>query len=288
MPSILNFYMDDSGTRAPNRRPLAYDPSRHEFFALGGVLVKEEDEGLVRGAYDEFCHRWSIRYPLHSVEIRHGSHAFSWLKRGSDDFERFMRDLSRFLTAIDVIGIACVIDRPGYDARYRERYGRRQWHLCQTAFSIVVERAAKYARENERRLRVMPERSSRDDERRLRAYFGQLREGGAPFDVQSSSSYAPLTAAQLKELLYELRFKAKSSPMAQVADLYLWPMAIAGYDENNRAYGMLKAAGRLIECRVPEPQWGERATKYSCFELVREDQKRQRPRPSSEPLRRPS
>jgi hypothetical protein len=78
-------------------------------------------------------HRWSIHYPLHSVEIRHSSNAFSWLKRGADEYEKFMRDLSRFLTKIDVVGLACVVDRPGYDMRYREKYGRRQWHLCQTA-----------------------------------------------------------------------------------------------------------------------------------------------------------
>jgi hypothetical protein len=94
-------------------------------------------------------------YPLHSVEIRHSSHAFSWLKRGADEYEKFMRDLSRFLTTIDLVGLACVVDRPGYDARYREKYGRRQWHLCQTAFSVVVERAAKYARDSGRKLRVI-------------------------------------------------------------------------------------------------------------------------------------
>ena len=156
----------------------------------------------------------------------------------------------------------------GYDARYREKFGRRQWHLCQTAFSVVVERAAKYARDNGRKLRVMPERSSRDDERRIRTYFDGLREEGMPFDTQSSSLYAPLHAGEFRDTLYELRFKRKSSPMAQVADLYLWPLAIAGYDEGNRAFGLLRTAGRLIECRLPEPQWKFRGTKYSCFELV--------------------
>ena len=268
MPRVLNFYMDDSGTRAPNRKPLPFDPHRHEFFALGGVLINEEDEGAARTAYEEFRHRWLIDYPLHSVEIRHSSRAFSWLKRGADEYEKFMRDLSRFPTKIDVVGLACVGDRPGYDARYREKYGRRQWHLCQTAFSVVVERAAKYARDNGRKLRVMPERSSRDDERRIRAYFGSLREKGAPFDGQSSSQYAPLRADEFCDTLYELRFKAKSSPMAQVADLYLWPLAIAGYDERNRAYGLLRDAGRLIESRLPESQLTARGTKYSCFELV--------------------
>lgn len=133
MPSVLNFYMDDSGTRAPNRKLLAYVPGVHDCFALGGVLVREEEEARVRAAHEEFCHRWSIEYPLHSVEIRHRSHKFSWLKR-DEVSTKFMRDLTRMPTSVDVLGIACVVDRPGYDARYRERYGRRQWHLCQTAF----------------------------------------------------------------------------------------------------------------------------------------------------------
>lgn len=268
MPHVINFYVDDSGTRMPNRKALEFDTRRHEFFALGGVLIAEENESAVRAAYDSLCRNWSITYPLHSVEIRHSSHAFSWLKRGSNEYERFMRDLSRFLTAIDVVGLACVIDRPGYDARYREKYGRRQWHLCQTVFDIVVKRAAKYARDQRRKLRVMPERSSRDDERRIRTYFERLRLEGSPFDKASSAQYAPLVAHELQDTLYELRFKSKTSPLTQIADLYLWPIALAGYDYGNRAYGLLRDAGRLIEHHLPECKWGERGTKYSCFELV--------------------
>lgn len=268
MVRILNFYVDDSGTRRPNRKPLRFDPNLHEFFALGGVLINEEEEGGARVAYEEFCHRWRITYPLHSVEIRHSSHKFSWLERGTDEYNRFMRDLTRFLTEVRVVGVACVVDRPGYDARYREKYGRRQWHLCQTAFSIVVERAAKYAREDGRKLRVMPERSSQGDERRIEAYFDSLKQNGAPFDRQSSSSYAPLSSEQFRDTLYELRFKRKSSPMIQVADLYLWPLAMAGYDGGGRAYDALKAAGRLVENRLPEDKWPESGTKYSCFDLV--------------------
>src|SRR5437667_6028859 len=98
MPRILNFYMDDSGTRAPNRKPLLFDSGKYEFFALGGVLVKEEDEGGVRKAHADLCDRWSISYPLHSVEIRHSSRAFSWLERETDEYQRFMKDISRFLS----------------------------------------------------------------------------------------------------------------------------------------------------------------------------------------------
>lgn len=142
MTRVTNFYMDDSGTRTPNRKPLDFDPCTRNFFALGGILIDEEDEAAARKAHEDFCARWSIDYPFHSVEIRHSTGRFSWLKRGTEEYERFMRDLTRLLTSINVLGIACVIDRPGYDARYRDKYGRRQWHLCQTAFCIAVERAA--------------------------------------------------------------------------------------------------------------------------------------------------
>jgi hypothetical protein len=119
----------------------------------------------------------------------------------------------------------------------------------------------------------MPERSSKDDERRIEAYFDSLKQDGGPFDRQSSSLYAPLSSEQFRDTPYELRFKRKSSPMIQVADLYLWPLAMAGYDEGNRAYDALKAAGRLMENQLPEDKWPERGTKYSCFDLVWQDRK---------------
>jgi len=268
MPRILNFYMDDSGTRTPDRKPLAFRPDVREFFALGGVLINEEDEGAARKLHDEFCKRWSIRYPLHSVEIRNCKNAFSWLKRDTDEYERFMRELSKLLTSMSVIGIACVIDRPGYDARYREQYGRRMWHLCKTAFCISVERAAKYARRDTRKLRVMPERSSKADEALLETYYAELRRSGAPFDARSAGIYAPLSAEELRSTLYELRFKSKTSPLGQIADLFLWPMAVGGYDSECRPYQALKDAGRLIECHLDEEAHSSCGTKYSCFELV--------------------
>lgn len=268
MPRVLNFYMDDSGTRKPNRKPLAFKPASPEFFALGGVLVKEENEGSVRAAYDAFCKKWSIAYPLHSEEIRHSSGKFAWLQRGTGDYSKFMRDLTRLLSDISVTAIACIIDRPGYDDRYRAKYGRQQWHLCQTAFCIAVERAAKHALADDRKLRVMPERSSRDDELRLKRYFGELREKGLPFDKGSSAAYAPLGADALAGVLYELRFKQKSSPLAQIADLFLWPMVKAGYDATYRPYVLLKEAGRFIERQLEEEECATRGSKYSCFHLV--------------------
>lgn len=274
MPRVLNFYMDDSGTRTPDRRPLAFDPAARDFFALGGVLINEEDEAGARKLHADFCARWSIDYPLHSVEIRHGTGAFTWLKRDGAEYGKFMRDLTRTLLAMEVLGVACVMDRPGYDARYRSKYGRRQWHLCQTTFAIVVERAAKLARRDGRKLRVMPERSNKSDEDRIRRYYNDLATSGPPFERASSARYAPLAATEFAETLHEIRFKSKSSPMAQVADLFLWPIALAGYEPDNRAYVAIRDAGRLIESRLADEEIETCGSKYSCFDLVRQHQRR--------------
>jgi hypothetical protein len=68
--------------------------------------------------------------------------------------DRFMRELGAMLLSVPVIGFACTVDRPGYNHRYREKYGRQTWMPCRTAFAVVVERAAKYANKNDCRLRV--------------------------------------------------------------------------------------------------------------------------------------
>jgi hypothetical protein len=273
MPRILNFYMDDSGTRTPNRKPLPFNPHERNFFALGGVLINEEDEASARKAHDDFCERWRLDYPLHSVEIRHSAGRFSWLRRETNEYELFMRDLTRLLTSIDVLGLACVIDRAGYDARYREKYGRRQWHLCQTAFCISVERAAKFARRHGRKLRVMPERSCRADERRLANYFEALKTSGPPFEQASSSIYAPLSGAEFAETLHEIRFKSKSSPLGQIADIFLWPLVMSAYRESNRACVALRNAGRFIESRLSAEDVERCGSKRSCFELVERHQR---------------
>jgi hypothetical protein len=268
MKPIVNFYMDDSGTRRPDRSSMIFDPKSPKYFALGGVLVLEEDEPTVRAAHEALRTKWSINYPLHSEPMRHGTGDFSWLRRESPEYEPFMRDLTGMLANIPVIGVACVIDRPGYDARYRQRHGRNQWQLCKTACSIAVERAAKHARSMGRLLRVLAEKSSKDDEKRLRAYFEGLRDSGLPFDRSTSEAYAPLTAEECRETLTELRFKQKSSPPMQIADLFLWPIAMERYRQGGRSYEEFRDAGRLMECIVGPEEVPNRATKYSCFELV--------------------
>jgi hypothetical protein len=88
----VHFYLDDSGTRVPDRKPTPFDPKRPNHFSLGGVLVLEEDEVRVRAAHAQLCDKWRLTYPLHSVDIRAGAKDFSWLRRGSSDYEPFMHD----------------------------------------------------------------------------------------------------------------------------------------------------------------------------------------------------
>ena len=167
-----------------------------------------------------------------------------------------------------VIGLACVIDRPGYNHRYKAQYAADRWSLCKTAFNIAVERAAKYALDVDHRLRVSPERCNKSEDRTLRGYYDELKTKGMPFARDNSEKYGPLTPEQFRQTLYEFKPKYKSSPMAQFADLYLWPLCMGGYHASNRVYAKLKQDGKLIDCVVNADATGTLGTKYSCFDLV--------------------
>ena len=95
--------------------------------------------------------------------------------------------------------------------------------------------------------------------------FNQTR---MPFAKDNSEKYGPLTGAQFREILYEFKPKFKSSPMVQLADLYLWPLCMGGYHASNRTYERLKQDGKLIDCLLDADDCSTLGTKYSCFDLV--------------------
>jgi hypothetical protein len=268
MPKVMCLYLDDSGTRNPDRK-LPKELMFRDWFALGGYITKEDDEGIIRTAHAKFCEGWKITYPLHSYDIRAEQDDFTWLGGLEDrEFNRFMRELGHLLVSIPVIGHACVVDRPGYNTRYREKYGRQTWMLCKTAFSVVVERAAKHARKEKCKLRVYVEEGDKTADNHIRSYYASLRTDGMPFAGDNMAKYAPLTAAELKETLYDLDFKAKSSPMAQIADLYAYPIARGGYDQEYSPYVQLRNEKRLIDVLLKEEEVEHLGVKYSCFDLV--------------------
>lgn len=158
MVQIMHLYCDDSGTRHPDRAPQDLPAHGRDWFALGGVLIKQEDEALTRQAHSAFMLRWGLDpklNPLHSSDIRARTGHFSWLPGESAERQRlFIDELYELMRLPPFIGIARVIDRPGYEARYRDQYGRNRWSLCRTAFSVLVERAAKHARAEGYKLKV--------------------------------------------------------------------------------------------------------------------------------------
>jgi len=117
----IHLYIDDSGSRYPDRAPKEKRrDDEMDYFALGGVLINEEDGDEVFAEHKAFCDAYSIDYPLHSWAIRGGREDFGWLKKPEAAFA-FLTDLEKMLGSLPIVGIAAVIDRPGYVARYPSR-----------------------------------------------------------------------------------------------------------------------------------------------------------------------
>lgn len=271
MVEVYSLYLDDSGTRHPTNKPGKKAEHGYDWFALGGVLIREEDEDEARRQHEAFLVRWpSIgETPLHSSEIRSQNEGYGWLRGlAKDEAGRFYEELYCLMRDAPVVGIACVIDRPGYNDRYLEKFEQNPWMLCKSAFSMVVERAAKVARQEERKLRVFVERCNKTEDRMIQGYYDTLRKEGHPFAVENAGKYAPLTQEQFAETLYDLKFKRKSSPMAQLADLYLWPMCVGGYHVSNRPFKRLMSDGKLIETRLDLEAIPTLGSKYFCFDKV--------------------
>lgn len=272
MVHVLNLYLDDSGTRNPDRNPRDTLPAHgRDWFALGGVMIREADESAFRADHATLYAKWKphgMEKPLHSSEIRSQNEGFRWLRQCSPaQRAEFHVDVGRLATHPELTAIACVIDRPGYNERYRSKYGEQRWLLCRTAFSIVVERSVKYAQKIGCRLRVNVERSDKTVDARLRGYYDELRAKGPPFDGDSSAKYTPLAAQAFAETLYEFQPKNKTSPLMQIADICLWPMCIGGYDPENTSYIALQSAGALVDCKLLPDEVSSGGIKYSCWEL---------------------
>jgi hypothetical protein len=269
LPVTLNLYLDDSGTRHPTRKIGKKAAHGYDWFSLGGILVRSDEEDNARDLHAKFCEKWEITAPLHSSEIRSQNENFDFLRECKEEKQRlFYEDLYVLMREVPVLGIACTVDRPGYCGRYLEQYQKNPWLLCKTSFSVVVERAAKYAVAKDMKLRVYPERCNKAEDANLEGYYKALKAEGMPFAKDNSDKYAPLKQEQLSKTLYEFKTKCKTSPMAQLADLYLWPICMGGYHASNRTYQRLIQDGKLIDCHVEKDALPMLGSKYSCFENV--------------------
>jgi hypothetical protein len=261
-------YIDDHGSRKPDHEPDHRDDGMN-CFAFGGILVHKNDVDTVVSAHKSFCVDWEIDYPLHSSDIRGMREDFRWLQDSTKDAQRFHQELNQFLTNLPVVGFAAVVNRPGYNARYRDVYGTNRWKLCKTAYHILVERVAKYVESQDATFEVFFEQSGKKEDRTLKQYGRELKSNGHPFNPMTSAKYSPLEQNVFKQrMLGEPRERTKKCIFTQIADLYLYPMAKRRYDPAYRAWIELFEAEKVIDALLPTEQVEMLGIKYSCFDCV--------------------
>lgn len=268
MPDPLHLYVDDSGNRNPDTRPGQNTTPR--WFGLGGILIRESEERSVRESMAQLRGRWTHYIgdaPLHSYKIRQQKGSFGWMQTDPEAGQTFVTELSDLISAAPILCTACVIDRPGYMARYLPKYDVAQrWKLCKTAFSVLLERVAKYAKLSGSKVRVFVERSDKITDGLMRTYYDDLRMTGMPFDQTSMAGYGPLDPTSFRETLYDFKPKDKTSSLMQLADLCLFPMCRAGYDRSGRDYIALRTAGKLLDQVLAPGDVPTLGIKYSCFD----------------------
>lgn len=264
-PEIL-LYMDESGSRDPDRHP-RQNVDLPDWFGIGGILVNAKDKSGIEASMDAFRVRWPQMgdNPLRSYDIRNKTKRFRWLSQLDEvTLKAFYDDLSQMISGLPIVATGCVVHRPGYNERYLEQYGPRRWKLCKTAFHIAVERAAKYAQYHGARMRVYVERSDKLTEQQLKGYFDEMRNVGQPFNSETSAKYQPMAADQLRPTLFEFGVRTKGSQLMQLADLVLWPICRGRYSPDDRAYCLLQSNGQLLDSHC-SPANGLQGIKYSCF-----------------------
>jgi hypothetical protein len=260
-------YIDDSGTRFPDKTDDLVRKDGMDHFALGGVLVADKDVHDIIKRHSDFCKKWKITYPLHSTEIRGKRHTFSWLEKSAKTNEKFLGELQDLLLSLPVIGFAAVVHRPGYNARYEKLYGEKRWWMCKTAFSILLERVGKYLKNNNGIAEVRFEGVGKREDKALIQYCKDLKKSGMPFDAKTSSKYKNLNASDFGELfLGDPRWRKKDNEFVQIADLYLYPMAKRKYDPTYNPWIKLFENAKVIDALIPACDWPECGIKYSCFD----------------------
>lgn len=265
MSRELHLYFDDTGSRNPDHAPKQARDDGMDCFGYGGILLNAEDIDRFILSYKEFKIRWRIDYPFHSYEIRGGRGNFGWLKNPEKAGE-FLRDLEQLILSLPIVCIAAVIHRPGYVERYAEKYGQETGMMSKTAFAVLIERSAKFAKSKGRKLRVFFEGAGPNEDRDIVKYLKEMKAQGMPFNQNRSGAYNGLTPEDFRELvLGEPQRKTKSTPMIQIADLVLYPMAKGGYDQQYGPYKRLKAAGKLIDSHIDFWAQSQLGIKYSCF-----------------------
>lgn len=263
----FDLYVDDTGSRNPDRtkRPPRRDLMDH--FSLGGFMINSEDIGTIIEAHTDLVKKYGITYPLHSSSIRTKNNNFSWLEHDASKANQFMEDLERLLTNIPIVTLACTIHRPGYQARYGTMRESDKWQMSRTAYCILLERATKYAINEGRKIKVYVEQSGKQEDMKIKEYHRLMREDGHSFHAERSRKYSPLSVTAISESVFkEVKFVSKKNKLVQIADLVLYPIAKAGYVPTYPPYRALDEAGKTIESQLTKSKIESEGSKYYCFD----------------------
>lgn len=258
-------YIDDSGSRFPDSKEIPRSDGM-DCFALGGVLILEKDLNDFVKKYKGFCKKYNITYPLHSTKIRGYRDNFSWLKKDIKRTDQFLNDLENLMIEIPAIGFASVVDRKGYNLRYKEQYEGKPWWMCKTAYSTLIERVTKFVISKDGTFEIHFERVGPKEDKALIQYTKDLKNVGMPFDKVSMQKYECLSHEQFKSaLLGEPHRKTKEDVFIQVADLYLYPMIKRKFDELFRPWTVLFIKNKVIDSLIDVNDLQKLGIKYSCF-----------------------
>ena len=207
--------------------------------------------------------------PLHLTDMMAYRQRWGWLgRKPASELEWFWNEYRQFLSSLPVVGMGCVIDRPGYRARgYLEKYPDSKWQLCRSAFDIAVERAAKYARMKGLKLDVIYESDPAYNDL-MKRYFKNLKVNGLAFSKESSAKYGPLTKEEFTEVLGTIEYKDKTSRMLQIADSYIYAIARGKYDRTFMLYRLLRDKRKLMNFALDGDNEKIKAMgiKHYCFD----------------------
>ena len=261
----FTLYMDETGNRHPDKRSDASRQGR-DWFGFGGILIRGEDNDAARDLLAEFAKKWRLRGPAHITDMLSEKKNFAWLGRlAQEDKDEFWADWKNVLCTANVIGLGCVVDRPGYVARgYLEKHDDK-WLLCRSAFDITVERAAKIAILEGRKLHIVFEQDAGINST-ITGYFDNLKANGLAFDESNSSRYRPFSVEDFSKTLGRVQHKPKAHPLLQFADSYIYAMSRYGYDKNFGLYRHMRDRKRIADFAVPQDHLPNLGVKYYCFD----------------------
>lgn len=264
-----HLYIDDTGTRCPNRKESIARSDGMDHFAFGGFLIKSEDIDLIDEKHRELVKEFSLTYPLHSTKIRCRKGDFAWLNKDENTATKFYKSINDLILKSPIIATACVVHRPGYSSRYTDIYGENKWRLCKSAYSILVERAAKYSLTNNRKLAIYIENTGKKENKEIEEYHSYLREIGTPFDSKNSKNYSPISASDFSKItLKKPRFIKKDNPRMQVADLLAYAISKGQYEPEYKAYKALIENRLLIDTILEKDDVLSLGVKRFCFDDI--------------------